>query len=90
MKFNLTGDQWLGPNTYRVMFQLNNKDHDAASSTHIQPLSWNPAVFFRRCRAIAGEIVIEDIGGFDRLSLMLHSVKPEEEQLGIASGSFGS
>ena len=27
------------------MFQLN-KDHDAASSIFVQPLSWNPAVFF--------------------------------------------
>ena len=24
MKFNPTGDQWLDPSTFRVMFQLNN------------------------------------------------------------------
>lgn len=26
MEFNLTGDQWLDPSTFRVMFQLNNED----------------------------------------------------------------
>ena len=25
MKFNLTGDQWLDPSTFRVAFQLNNQ-----------------------------------------------------------------
>ena len=90
MQFNLTGDQWLDPNTFRVMFQLNNKDYDAAGSIDVQPLSWNPAVFFRRCRIIAGGIVIEDIDNFSRLSLMLHALKTEDEQLGIAAEGFGS
>ena len=90
MKFNLTGDQWLDPCTFRVMFQLNNKDYDAASSIFLQPLSWNPAVCFKRCRLIAGGQIIEDIGKFNRLSLMLTALKPEDEQLGIASEGFGS
>ena len=85
---NLTGDQWLDPGTFRIMFQLNNRDYDAASSIFLQPLSWNPAVFFRRCRIIAGGAVIEDIDNFYRLPLMLHFLKPEEEQLGIASEGF--
>ena len=90
MKFSLTGDQWLGPSNFRVMFQLNNEDYDAAGSTYLQPLSWDPAVFFRRCRIIAGGVVIEDIDNFNRLSLMLHALKSEEEQLGIAAEGFGS
>ena len=52
MKFNLTGDQWLDPSTFRVMFQLSNTGNiGAAEGTTpkmIEPLSWNPAVFFRR------------------------------------------
>ena len=90
MDFNLTGDQWLDPGTFRVMLQPNNKDYDAASSIYVQPLSWNPAVFFRRCRIIVGGIVTEDIDNSNRLPLMFHSLKPEEEQLGIASEGFGS
>ena len=85
MKYNLTGDQLLDPSTFRAAFQLNNKGYDSAGTTYLQPLSWNPDVFFRRCRIIAGGIVIEDIDNFNRLSLMLHALKPEEEQLGIAA-----
>ena len=73
-----------------VAFQLNNKDYDSAGTTYLQPLSWNPAVFFRRCRIIAGGVVLEDIDNVSRLSLMLHALKPEEEQLGIAAEGFGS
>ena len=57
---------------------------------YLQPLSWNPAVFFRRCRIIAGGVVIEDIDNFNRLPFMLHALKSEEEQLGIAAEGFCS
>ena len=89
-KFHLTGDQWLDPSTFRIAFQLNNLDHDALGSTYIQPLSWNPAIFFRRCRVIAGGQVIEDIDDFNRLSTMLTTLKSGEEQLMIATEGFGS
>ena len=49
MKFNLTGDQWLDPSTFRVAFQLNNHNGQTPGSVPVpimlQPLSWNPAVF---------------------------------------------
>ena len=64
MKFYLPGDQWMDPSTFRVAFQLNNFDHDAIGTTYVQPLSWNPAVFFRRARIIAGGQVVEDIADF--------------------------
>ena len=90
MKFNLTGDQWLDPSTFRIRFQLNNLDWKADGLNYIKPLSWNPAVFFRRARIIAGGQVIEDIDDFNRLSLMLTTIKSNEEQLMIASEGFGS
>ena len=43
---------------------------------------------FRRARIIAGGHVIEDIDDFNRLSLMLTSLKHEEEQLMISSEGF--
>ena len=71
MKFNLTGDQWLDPSTFRVAFQLNNHNGQTSGSVPVpimlQPLSWNPAVFFRRARLICGGQVIEDIDDFNRL-----------------------
>ena len=84
MEFNLTGDQWLDPSTFRVMFQLNNTGDigaaEGAGLKSIEPLSWNPAVFFRRARIICGGVVVEDIDNFYRLSLMLTALKTEEEQ----------
>jgi len=86
-KFNITGDQWLDPSTFRVAFQLNN--HNAAP-LKLQPLSWNPAVFFRRARLICGGSVIEDIDDFNRLSLMLTDLMPEDEQHDVACEGFGN
>ena len=92
MKFNLTGDRWLDPSTSRVMFQLNNTGNigapEGSAIKRIEPLSWNPAVFFRRARIICGGIVVEDIDNFNRLSLMLTVLKTEEEQNSIAGESF--
>ena len=91
MKFNPTGDQWLDPSTFRVAFQLNN--HNGTNTTGfqimVQPLSWNPAVFFRRARLICGGQVVEDIDDFRRLSLMLTDLLPEDDQHDIACDGFG-
>ena len=91
MKFNPTGDQWLDPSTFRVAFQLNN--HNGNNSTGfaimVQPLSWNPAVFFRRARLICGGQVVEDIDDSNRLGLMLTDLMSEDDQHDIACEGFG-
>ena len=88
VQFNLTGDQWLDPSTFRVMFQLNNAGNigsaEGSAQKQLEPLSLNPAVFFLRARIICGGIVVEDIDNFNRLSLMLTALKTEEEQNTIA------
>ena len=89
MKFNLTGNDWLDPSTFRVMFQLNNTAVQSDGTTKsLEPISWNPACFFRRARVICGGVVVEDIDDFNRLSLMLTALKSEEEQNSIASEGF--
>ena len=90
MRFNLASDHWMDPSTFRIVFLLNNKSFVPNDTNFVLPLSWNPAVFFRRCRIIAGGQVIEDIDDFDRPSLMLTALKPQDEQLGIANEGFGS
>ena len=57
---------------------------------HVQPLSWNPAVFFRRPRLICGGQVVEGIGDFNRLSLMLIDLLLEGDQGDIACEGFGN
>ena len=85
-KFNIVSDQWLDPNTFRVMFTLNNSNTD---TDVIKPLHWNPAVLFRRCRVSCGGAVIEVIVDYNRLSLMLAALKPVDEQKDIAMQGFG-
>ena len=94
MKFNLTGDQWLDPSTFRVAFQVNNHNPNisvqgVSTPVRVGPLHWNPAVFFRRARLIAGGQVIEDIDDFNRLSIMLTSLQSEDEQTTMAIEGFG-
>ena len=56
----------------------------------VQPLSWNPAVFFRRARLICGGQAVADIDDFNRLSLMLTDLMPEDDQHDIACEGFGN
>ena len=83
MKFSPTGDQWMDPSTFRVAFQLNNHnpDQDSGFPTPVTPLHWNPAVFFRRARLIAGGQILEDTDDFNRPSLMLTALMSEDEQV---------
>ena len=92
MKFNLAGDQWLDPSTFRVAFQLNKNigNNGSGFPIMVQPLSWNPAVFFRRARLICGSQVVEDFDDFNRLSLMLTDLLPEDDQHDIACEGFGN
>ena len=95
MKFNMPGDQWLDPNTFRVAFQLNNTNGNTGGGfpIYVQPLSWNPAMFFKRARLICGGQVVEDIDDFNRLCLVLTDLLPEDDQSDIAcegSGNFYS
>ena len=92
MKFNIAGDQWLDPSTFRVASQLNNHNGNTGVGfpIYVQPLSWNPACFFRRARLICGGQVVEDIDNFNRLSLWLTDLIPEDDQHDIACEGFGN
>ena len=87
-KFNIVSDQWLDPNTFRVMFTTHHLN-PVSPPIKVKPLHWNPACLFRRCRVICAGVVIEDIGDFNRLSLMLTAMKPVDEQKDIAMQGFG-
>ena len=92
MKFNIAGGQRLDPSTFRVAFQLgdHNGTNGAGFQVMVQPLSWNPAVSFRRAQLICGGQVVEDIDDFNRLSLMLTDLLPEDDQHDIACEGFGN
>ena len=70
------------------MFTIHNNNL-ASLPIELKPLHWNPAVLFRHIRVICGDVVIEDIADFNRLSLMLTAMKPVDDQKDIAIQSFG-
>jgi len=85
MKFNLTGDQWLDPSTFKVMFQINNR----STSKFLRSVHWDPAVLFSRMRIIAGGVVLEDISDANKLSLIIDSLSSVEDQKVRRSEGFG-
>ena len=88
MKFNITSDQWLDPSTFHIAFRLNRTS--SGENDYLQPVHYNPAVFFSRARLICGGVIVEDINDFDRLSVMRTELKSEEEQMVIATEGFGA
>ena len=50
MRFNVAGDQWLDPSTFRVAFRFNNHNGNTGGGLpiYVQPLSWNPACFMQK------------------------------------------
>ena len=54
MKFNIAGDTWMDPSTFRVMLKFSRNYNTGAQG--IRLLHWNPAVVFRRARLIAGGV----------------------------------
>ena len=86
MKFNIAGDQWLDPSTFRVMFQINNRSADKKLRSVVH---WDPAIAFSRMRIVAGGIVCEDISDANKLSVMLDALTTEEDQSIRRSECFG-
>jgi len=83
IKLSLTGDQWLDPSTFRIMFKIQNLaavpagvSQDLAGTNmdnvpFLRPIS-GPWSFFRRMRILAGGQVLEDIDYYARAHEMFH------------------
>ena len=69
IKLVLTGDGWLDPSTFRVMFTVNN-DADTTNEL-LRPLGEGHS-FFSRMRVMMGSTIVEDIQDYARLHQMLN------------------
>ena len=84
IKIMLTGDQWLDPNTIRIMFDLSNTD----SSKKLRPLGGGHS-FFHRMRILCGGQVIEDIDSYNRVHEMLRILKAQDANINADAEGFG-
>ena len=92
IKISLTGDQWLDPSSFRIMFKIQNlavapegKTQNATGSgdsgvPFLRPIS-GPWSFFRRMRILAGGQVLEDIDYYNRCHELFHMFESSNNKI---------
>ena len=88
IKLLLTGDQWLDPSTFRIMFDLVNMDTSNSNNKLLRVLG-GPHSFFRRMRTLANGAVIEDIDNYNRVHEMFKILKAEDTNKNNEAEAFG-
>ena len=81
----LTGDSWLDPSTFRIMFDLKN---NGTGVQELRPLG-GPWAFFRRMRILCGGQVIEDIDNYNRTHEMMHTLIASDSRIQDMGEAFG-
>ena len=83
----LTGDSWLDPSTFRVMFDVRNTEQtDATKKLRCLGSPWS---FFRRMRILAGGQVVEDIDSYNRVHEMMHILTASDSRINDYGEGFG-
>lgn len=85
IKLLLTGDSWLDPSTFRIMFDLKNND----ATKKLCPVG-GPWSFFRRMRVLCGGQVIEDIDQYNRTHQMMHMLTSKHSRENDHAEAFGN
>ena len=81
-----TGDNWMDPSTFRIMFNLNNLDTTA--NQNLRPLG-GPWSFFRRMRILCAGQLVEDIMDYNRIHEMIHMMIAKESRENDLAEAFG-
>lgn len=85
IRFQVTGDSWMDPSTFRVMFDLKN---DGAGAQELRPLG-GPWSFFSRMRILCGGQIIEDIDNYNRTHEMMHTLIASDSRIQDMGEAFG-
>jgi len=95
IKLQITGDNWLDPSTFRVMFDLvNNETHAFSAATiltgtkELRPIG-GPWSFFKRMRVLCNGQIVEDIDDFNRVSEMFSILSSKDSRANIEAEAFG-
>ena len=81
----LTGDNWLDPSTFRIMFDVRN---NGTSGKSLYVLG-GPHCFFRRMRILAAGQLVEDIDNYNRIHEMMNVLVASESKENQAAEAFG-
>jgi hypothetical protein len=86
IKLLISGDQWLDPSTFRVMFDLVNMESDAAKQLRVLGGPWS---FFRRMRVLCNGAIVEDIDDYNRVHQMFNIMTAGDSRINELSEGFG-
>ena len=86
IKILLTGDSWLDPSTFRIMFDVENLETEP---TKILRNISGPWSFFRRLRVIVGGQVVEDIDYYNRVHEMMSLLQAKDSRENESVEGFG-
>ena len=87
IKLLITGDQWLDPSSFRIMFDLVNMDPDPVKT--LRTLG-GAHTFFKRMRVLCNGTIIEDIDSYSRVHEMFKVLSPTDVRYNEAGESFGN
>ena len=91
IKISLTGDHYLDPSTFRIMFDLVNMQSsnlDSLDSVALRPLG-GPWSFFRRMRVLAGNQLVEDIDNYNRCHELFSILTSPDSRDNVDAEAFG-
>ena len=86
IKLLISGDQWLDPSTFRVMFDLVNMESDAAKQLRVLGGPWS---FFKRMRVLCNGTIVEDIDDYNRVHQMFNIMTAGDSRINELSEGFG-
>ena len=86
IKILLTGDSWLDPSTFRVMFDVENLDTTVAKRLRNISGPWS---FLRRMRVVVGGQVVEDIDYYNRVHEMMSLLQAKDSRENESVEGFG-
>ena len=85
IKMLITGDGWVDPSTFRIMFDLRNNE---SVDKELRPIG-GPWSFFKRLRILCAGAVVEDITEYSRVHEMFSTLTAPDSRTNVDMEGFG-
>jgi hypothetical protein len=77
IKLLVTGDSWLDPSTFRVMFDVMNTESSGSRQLRVLGGPWT---FFKRLRVLCNGTIVEDIDDYARVHEMFSTLTSKDSR----------
>jgi hypothetical protein len=86
IKLLVTGDSWLDPSTFRVMFDVVNTESSGNRELRVLGGPWT---FFKRMRVLCNGTIVEDIDDYARVHEMFSILTSKDSRDNVNAEAFG-